>query len=320
VRPRTARIEAVVDAFLAHAAIERNLSPRTVEAYARDLARFSGYLETHGVVGLSSLERRHVTGFVRFLERRRLGPRSRARALVAVRRLVQHAARQGECAVDPLDGVETPRFGKPLPRTLRPDETRALLEAADPDDPLGRRDRAMLEVLYASGLRVSELVSLPLSGLDRRAGWVRVLGKGRKERIVPIGEPALEALEAYLADVRPLLARAAKRESDAVFLSRRGSAMTRQNFFERLRGLARVAGIPRDRVSPHVLRHAFATDLLEGGADLRAVQAMLGHTDLSTTEVYTHVSRARLRETVETRHPRGRGRRRAGRPAKKPQT
>ena len=313
-----AGLERAVEAFLAHAAIERNLSPRTVEAYARDLARFTGYLEGQGISELAALERRHVTGFVRFLEREGLGPRSRARALVAIRRLVQYGAGRGLCAVDPLDGVETPRFGKPLPRTLRPDEIQALLEAADLEDPLGRRDHAMLEVLYAAGLRVSELVSLPLSGLDRRAGWVRVLGKGRKERIVPLGEPALEAIEEYLAEVRPGLARAATRESDAVFLSRRGRAMTRQNFFERLRGLARVAGIPRERVSPHVLRHAFASDLLEGGADLRAVQTMLGHADLSTTEIYTHVSRGRLRNTVETRHPRGGGRHRPRRPGGKP--
>ncbi|MBW2444641.1 MAG: site-specific tyrosine recombinase XerD [Deltaproteobacteria bacterium] len=310
VSPRLARLDASVDAFLAHAAVERNLSRRTLEAYAHDLARFTSWLETQSVGKLADLERRHVTGFVQHLEREGLGPRSRARALVAVRRFVQHGARNGECVVDPLDGVETPRFPKPLPRILRPDETQALLDAADPDDPLGCRDRAMLELLYGSGLRVSELVSLPLAGLDRRAGLVRVLGKGRKERIVPVGEPALEALELYLAEARPILERVARRDTDAVFLSRRGTAMTRQNFFERLRGLARAAGIPRERVSPHVLRHAFATDLLEGGADLRAVQEMLGHADLSTTEIYTHVSRKRLRETVETRHPRGGGRKR----------
>ncbi|HKJ25782.1 MAG TPA: site-specific tyrosine recombinase XerD, partial [Myxococcota bacterium] len=279
---RGAPLDGAVDAFLAHAAVERNLSRRTVEAYARDLARFTAWLEGEGIDRLAALERRHVTGFVRHLEAEGLGARSRARALVAIRRFVQHGARQGELAVDPLDGVEAPRFGKPLPRVLRPDETRALIEAADPDDPLGCRDRAMLELLYGSGLRVSELVSLPLAGLDRRAGLVRVVGKGRKERIVPVGEPALEAIEGYLRDARPHLARAGRRETDAVFLSRRGSAMTRQNFFERLRGLARAAGIARERVSPHVLRHAFATDLLEGGADLRAVQAMLGHADLAT--------------------------------------
>jgi len=298
-------LDGAVDAFLAHASVERGLSPRTVEAYARDLARFAAHVEGEGVTRLATLGRAHVSSFVQRLESEGLGARSRTRALVAVRRFVAWGAKRDECAVDPLDGVETPRFGKPLPRTLRPDETRALIEAADPEDPLGCRDRAMLELLYGSGLRVSELVSLPLAGLDRRAGLVRVLGKGCKERLVPVGEPALEALERYLAEARPRLARAGRRQTDAVFLSRRGAAMTRQNFFERLRGLARAAGIPRERVSPHVLRHAFATDLLEGGADLRAVQAMLGHADLSTTEIYTHVRRARLRETVERRHPRG---------------
>jgi integrase/recombinase XerD len=195
---------------------------------------------------------------------------------------------------------------------LRSDESLALIEAAGDDVPLGLRDRAMLEVLYGAGLRVSELVGLSLGAVDRRAGLLRVVGKGNKERIVPLGEPALEALDLYLAEARPVLERAAARKDDAVFLSRRGRRMTRQNFFQRLRGIARRAGISSDRVSPHVLRHAFATDLLEGGADLRAVQSMLGHADLSTTQVYTHVSRARLRETVEERHPRGAGRVRRG--------
>jgi integrase/recombinase XerD len=300
-----------VGAFLDHVALERNLSPRTVEAYGRDLARFAAWLSTRGVEAPAALRREHVRGFVAHLEARGLAPRSRARALAAVRRFLAHAARGGELASDPADGVEAPRAGRRLPRTLRPDETRALLEAADLRDPLGVRDRAMLEVLYGAGLRVSELVSLPLAGLDRRAGWVRVLGKGRRERIVPLGEPALAALERYLEEVRPALAGRARRNSDAVFLSRRGGAMTRQNFFDRLRGLAARAGIPRDRVSPHVLRHAFATDLLDGGADLRAVQAMLGHADLATTEIYTHVSRSRLRQTVERRHPRGGAKRRS---------
>jgi integrase/recombinase XerD len=165
----------------------------------------------------------------------------------------------------------------------------------------------MLEVLYGAGLRVTELVALPLGALDARAGVLRVFGKGRRERIVPLGEPAVAAVAEYLEQARPALARASKRATDAMFLSRRGTPMTRQNFFSRLRKLARLAGIATERISPHVLRHAFATDLLEGGADLRAVQAMLGHVDLSTTQIYTHVSRARLRDVVETRHPRGGG-------------
>jgi integrase/recombinase XerD len=307
-------LAASLDGFLAHASLERGLAPRTVEAYRRDLARFLAHLERQRVAVLPDVRREHVTGFLASLERQGLGGRSRARALVAVRRFLRHLGAAAALGGDPVEGVDTPRFRQPLPRVMRSDEVVALIEAVDPDGPLGLRDRAMLEVLYGSGLRVSELVTLPLSGLDRRSGWVRVLGKGSKERVVPLGEPALAALAAYLEEGRPALARAASRASEAVFLSRRGTAMTRQNFFTRLRGIARTAGIPSDRVSPHVLRHAFATDLLEGGADLRAVQSMLGHADLSTTQVYTHVSRARLRETVEQRHPRGgAGRRRRGR-------
>lgn len=295
-----------VDAFLATARVERGLSPHTVESYGRDLARFVAHLEGQGVSRLSQLRREHVTGFLVELERQGLGPRSRARALVATRRWLRHLGAAGALAWDPAEGVEMPRFRSPLPRLLRGDETTALIDAADTDTPLGLRDRAMLEVLYGGGLRVTELVELPLAAVDQRGGWLRVLGKGSRERIVPLGEPALAALQAYLAEARPVLARAGGRVSEAVFLSRRGSAMTRQNFFTRLRNIARRAGIPAERVSPHVLRHAFATDLLEGGADLRAIQSMLGHADLSTTQIYTHVSRGRLRETVETRHPRGR--------------
>jgi integrase/recombinase XerD len=297
-----------VDGFLAHAAVERGLAPRTIEAYARDLARFAGYLEGQGVGRLARIRREHLTGFAAALEGEGLAARSRARTLVAVRRLLRHAGAAGALQADPTEGLASPRLDRALPRILQPEESAALIEAAGSPDALGLRDRAMLEVLYGAGLRVGELVAVPQDALDRRAGWLRVLGKGRKERLVPLGRPALEALDAYLEQARPQLARASRRRSEALFLSRRGSAMTRQNFFTRLRGIARRAGIPSERVSPHVLRHAFATDLLEGGADLRAVQSMLGHADLSTTQIYTHVSRGRLRDTVETRHPRGAGR------------
>ena len=300
-------IDAAIDAFLTHAALERGLSPRTVEAYGRDLARFARWLAAEGVASPRALRPRHLTGFAQALEGEGLAPRSRSRTLVAVRRFATHLAASGAVDRELCEGLASPRLPASLPRLLRGDEIEALLAAAAPDGALGLRDRAMLEVLYGAGLRVSELVSLPLSGLDRRAGLLRVVGKGRRERIVPLGEPACLALDAWLEGGRPLLLRAGRGTTDAVFLSRRGSAMTRQNFFARLRTLARRAGIPVDRVSPHVLRHAFATDLLEGGADLRAVQAMLGHADLSTTQIYTHVSRARLRETVEARHPRGGG-------------
>lgn len=301
----SASLDAAVDGFLAHIAVERGLARSTVDAYGRDLAALLRFLASEGVLDPQSLERDHVSGFIRDLEERGLAPRSRARALVAARRFVRFLLATGALASDPMEGVLPPRLGSPLPKVLRAEETEALLAATDPGTPLGLRDRAMLEVLYGAGLRVSELVGLPFSGLDRAAGLVRVRGKGGRERLVPLGEPALHALDVYLVDARPALLGSSGRENDAVFLTRRGTAMTRQNFFTRLRGIARAAGVPKERVSPHVFRHAFATDLLEGGADLRAVQAMLGHADLSTTQIYTHVSRRSLRETVERRHPRG---------------
>ncbi len=299
-------VGAVVDGFLAHASVERGLSRNTIDAYARDLARFAEHLASAGVGRIRDVRREHLSGFAIALEGQGLGARSRARALVATRRLLRYSG--ATAAIDGQRGraVSSPRLDQRLPRTLRPDESAALIQAADPSTPLGLRDRAMMEVLYGTGLRVTELVELPLAGVDRRAGLLRVLGKGGRERMVPLGEPALDALEAYLGAGRPALVKANQPATEAIFLSRRGRSMTRQNFFVRIRRLALRAGIPSERVSPHVLRHAFATDLLDGGADLRAVQSMLGHADLSTTQIYTHVSRARLRERVERRHPRGR--------------
>lgn len=301
------RFRALVDAFLHHLSLERGLARNTIAAYRRDLERFGELVARSGVDDPGALRREHVTSFVQSLERQGLAARSRARALVAVRRLLRFAEAEGALEGDPLQGVQGPRLARKLPRVLAPAESEALIEAADPSTALGLRDRAMVEVLYGAGLRVSELVGLSLSALDLRSGLLRVVGKGDRERVVPLGPQAIEAIEAYLETARPALLSGRADTSHGLFLTRRGSTMTRQNFFELLRRLAKVAGIPRDRVSPHVLRHAFATDLLEGGADLRSIQAMLGHADLSTTQVYTHVSRSRLRETVEARHPRGAG-------------
>jgi integrase/recombinase XerD len=299
-----------VDGFLAHLAAERGLARNTLDAYARDLARLVAHLEAEGVSEPGGIRPAHLWHFAEALEAEGLAPSSRARTLVAARRFGRHLLARGLLARDPGEGLHAPRMDQRLPRVLRPAERDALMAAAEPGDALALRDRAMLEMLYGAGLRVSELVGLPLSGVDRRAGLVRVRGKGGRERIVPLGEPALAALETWLAEGRPSLARRARGSgrraaTDTVFLSSRGTAMTRQNFFVRLRSLALRAGLEPGRVSPHVLRHSFATDLLEGGADLRAVQAMLGHADLATTQIYTHVSRRRLRETVEERHPRG---------------
>jgi integrase/recombinase XerD len=306
--PDTA-LSAVIDGFLGHASVERGLAKNTLEAYARDLAAFAGFCSEVRVSHLAELRREHVSSFIQDLELRGQGARSRARTLVAVRRLLLYATQEKLIDHDAMDGVDGPRVTAPLPRTLRPDETEALLAAVDTSTPLGLRDRAMLEVLYGAGLRVSELVGLPLSAVDARAGLLRVTGKGGKDRVVPLGEAALAAVGDYLDAARDALLGRRRDETHALFLTRRGGPMTRQNFFALLRTLAKKAGISSERVSPHVLRHAFATDLLDGGADLRSIQAMLGHADLSTTQIYTHVSRARLRDTVEERHPRGRGRR-----------
>jgi integrase/recombinase XerD len=303
---------AALESFLVHARVERGLAPATVDAYGRDLERFVAFLERRGVGGPAGIERPHVTGFLEAMAREGLSARSRTRVLSAARRFLRHLQATGRLEGDPLLGVTAPRSGRRLPRVLSPEETDALLAAVDPADALATRDRAMLEVLYGAGLRVSELVGLPLAALDLRRGLLRVRGKGRRERLVPLGEPALDALRTYLEEGRVRLSRKG-RAPEAVFLTGRGGPMTRQNFFARLRSLGRRAGLPTERVSPHVLRHSFATHLLDGGADLRAVQAMLGHADLSTTQVYTHVSQTRLRETVEARHPRGRRARRHGR-------
>lgn len=302
------RISPSVDAFLHHAAVERGLSVRTIDAYSRDLVRFAASLEEDGVTAPTDIAPRDVASFLNRLEEAGLGARSRARMLVAVRGWLRHLLATGVIEIDPTEGISSPRIGRALPKVLRTDESEALITAAAGDEPLALRDRAMIETLYGAGLRVSELIGLPVGAVDPRSGVLRVIGKGRKERIVPLGELALAAIDRYVGEGRPALQAGAKRRSPALFLSRRGTAMTRQNFFARLRKLAVAAGIPIERVSPHVLRHAFATDLLEGGADLRAVQAMLGHADLATTQVYTHVSRKRLREIVEERHPRGQGR------------
>jgi integrase/recombinase XerD len=304
-------IDGLRDAFLMHARVERGLSPRTIQAYASDLSRVGEFRGARGLFALGDVDRRAVSSFLEGLEATGLGARSRARVLSAMRRMFAFAASRSLLETDPMEGISAPRVPKALPMVLRPDETLSLLDAVDMTTPLGVRDRAMLELLYGSGLRVSELVELPLSGLDLRAGLLRVIGKGAKERLVPLGATAQECIENYLETTRSVLLGKRPDKSRAVFLTRRAGPMTRQNFFTLLRNLARKAGVPQERVSPHVLRHAFATDLLEGGADLRSIQAMLGHSDLATTQIYTHVSRRRLRETVDALHPRGSGKRRA---------
>lgn len=228
--------------------------------------------------------------------------RSSARWLSCVRGFYRHQVRKGRLAVDPAADLTLPKLGRPLPGTLSEREVTALLHAPDVSEPLGLRDRAMLEVLYACGLRISELVGLTAASINLRQGVLRVVGKGGKERLVPVGQEALRWIERYLAEGRPALVRG--RPSAALFPSRRGGAMTRQTFWHAVKRYAAFAGIDRE-ISPHTLRHAFATHLLNHGADLRAVQMMLGHADLSTTQIYTHVAQRRLQALHREHHPRG---------------
>ena len=297
-------IDETIDDFLRYGALSEGLATRTLEAYRRDLLRFAAFLAEQKIELATNVKATDVQRFLHYLAKERLAARSRARHLVSIRRWGQYLQQQGWIENDPCADIDTPRFQAALPRVLQPEESAALLSVPDCRTPLGLRDRAMLEVLYGCGLRVSELVALGVDAIDARSGLMRVRGKGGHERFVPVGEPALQAVHHYLELGRPQLLRG---DCSWLFLSNRGKAMTRQNFFLRIRGIAKRAGVASRAVSPHVLRHAFATDLLEGGADLRSVQTLLGHADLSTTQVYTHVSRRRLRESVEARHPRGKG-------------
>jgi integrase/recombinase XerD len=286
-----------VTAYLTWVRVERGLAAHTVAAYRRDLQDFERRLEP-GAVDQIVLE--DVLRWLALRNADGIGARSQARGLVALRGLFRHLSDEHGLRTDPTALVEMPRIGRPLPKTLSLDEVDALLAAPDRGDPVGLRDAAMLEVLYATGLRVSELVGLRIDQVHLEAGFVRVLGKGRKERIVPLGDVAREAVERYLATAR----RAPRRAAEALFISRLDRGLTRQGFFKILRAVALKAGIDRS-VSPHQLRHAFATHLLERGADLRSLQLMLGHADIGTTEIYTHLSRARLSRIHAEHHPRG---------------
>jgi integrase/recombinase XerD len=295
-------LERWVAAFTQYLAVERRLSPHTQRAYERDVRAWAQVAQDKGAGDIGAMLSR--PSLLRFFTRSRAGalsPRSLARRMAGLRAFCRFLRREGALSVDPLVDVETPRLPPSLPRFLTVAEVERLLRQPRLDTPRGRRDAAMLEVLYATGLRVSELVMLPLSALHLQEGWIKVRGKGGKERLVPLGEQAIDRLQAYLTGARPVLMRG--RRSPQVFVNGRGSGMTRQGFWKLLRGYARQAGIGT-ALSPHTLRHSFATHLLERGADLRAVQQMLGHTDISTTQIYTHVLAARLRSAYQRYHPR----------------
>lgn len=296
--------EAAVEAFLAHAKVEKGLAATTLEAYHGDLLRAARWFTDHGMDAPQAVDPAAAGRWMGWLADAGYDPRSVARFRSALRQLFRFLVREGLVPADPTARVQTPRVGRRLPSVLSEAQVEAVLAAPDPSTPLGLRDAAMIELMYAAGLRVHELVGLPLAAVHLPGRSLRVRGKGSKERLLPLGDRAAALLQRYLEEVRA--AWDPQLRARALFLSRRGGAMTRQNFWERLRGYALRAGVDA-RVTPHQLRHAFATHLLEHGADLRAVQAMLGHADIATTQIYTHVARERLIAVHAEHHPRGAG-------------
>ncbi len=293
--------QALLEAFLDLLWLERGLSPATLAAYRSDLVGLGRWLAGRGR-GLLQAGREDLLAYLAHRMAQGSRPRSAARLLSSLRAFYRLQLREGRLRADPTALLEGPRLGRPLPGTLSEAEVEALLEAPDTATPLGLRDRAMLELLYACGLRVSELVGLRPGQLRLHPGVVRVSGKGGKERLVPMGEAAVLWVERYLAEARPALLKG--RQAQALFVTARGGGLTRQAFWERIKRYGRRAGIQRP-LSPHTLRHAFATHLLNHGADLRALQMLLGHSNVSTTQIYTHVARERLRELHRRHHPRG---------------
>jgi integrase/recombinase XerD len=302
-------VSAQVREFLDHLSVERGRSPHTVDAYRRDLRRYTRFLALRGVSDATAASREDVGAFAAWLASTEYDDgmpyraTSVARTLAAVRSFHRFLLAERRTGADPTDGVVAPKLPRGLPHPLTVDEMSALLDAVPPATPAGLRDRAILEVLYGCGLRVSEAVGLDLDDVDLDEGSVRAFGKGSKERVVPLGRAGVGAVRAYLAAARPALART--RSGPALFLNQRGGRLTRQGVAGIIRGAARSAGIGRP-VSPHALRHSFATHLLEGGADVRVVQELLGHAALSTTQVYTLVTGERIREEYFAAHPRGR--------------
>jgi integrase/recombinase XerD len=295
-------LDAALEQFVEHLVVERGLAPLTLEAYASDLAGLRAFLPALGRERWDQVTLPDLQSFLDHLEQQGVGPRSRARKLSAVRQFYRFLLREGLAANNPLEWLDSPKLPKGLPKVLGLEEVDRLLAAPDPATPLGQRDDAMLELLYATGLRVSELVGLTVPQLDLRRGVVRVQGKGSKERLVPMVFRAVEKVQLYLQHIRPVLLKGQK--TQRVFLNRSGRGLSRQGFWKILKGYSRQAELP-PHLSPHTLRHSFATHLLWRGADLRALQLLLGHADISTTQIYTHLHTARLQEIHQQAHPRG---------------
>lgn len=291
-----------LDQFFHYMIVEKGLAKNTVEAYSHGLNRFSNHLREKGIRKWTDVTKFEVKAFLLFLKRRGLSTKTVVRNFVAIRTFFKFLTEEGILEVNPTEELESPKLAKTLPKILSLNEVEQLLEQPDLQKPLGIRDRAMLELLYATGMRVSELVRLPMNQVNLEGGYARLYGKGSKERIVPLGREAMKWVNLYLRTVRERLAKG--KESPFLFINRSGKGMSRQLFWKNLKAYGQRAGIQK-KITPHLLRHSFASHLLERGADLRSVQMMLGHVDISTTQIYTHVTGERLKKVHQRYHPRG---------------
>jgi integrase/recombinase XerD len=292
----------LLDAFCDTLWLEDGLSRNTLEAYRRDLRQFAAWLDKKHDKALADADQADIQAYLGYRFTRKARASSAARLLSSLKRFYRYLVRGGKRSSDPTLRIDAPKLPRGLPKTLTEGDVENLIAAPDADTPLGLRDKAMIEMLYASGLRVSELVTLKSAQVSHDMGVVRVMGKGSKERLVPLGEEALHWLARYQREARPALL--SRRTSDDLFVTTRGSAMTRQAFWQLIKRYAMRAALGKP-ISPHTLRHAFATHLLNHGADLRVVQLLLGHSDISTTQIYTHVARERLKQLHQKHHPRG---------------
>jgi integrase/recombinase XerD len=292
----------LLDQFLHYILVEKGLSKNTIDAYSHGLNRFLDYLRRKGIQEMPGVSKLDIRAFLLSLKRQGLSTKSVVRNLAAIRSFFRFLIQEGILNANPIEELESPKIERKLPEILTLKEVEQLLEQPNSQTPIGIRDRTMLEVLYATGMRVSELTKLPVQQVNLEGGYVLVFGKGSKERIIPLGSEAMKWIALYLNSARERLAKG--KESPSLFINRSGRGMSRQQFWKNIKAYGRRAGI-RKRITPHLLRHSFASHLLEGGADLRSVQLMLGHADISTTQIYTHVTGERLKKIHQRYHPRG---------------
>jgi len=294
-------MDQLLDSFLSYLAVEKGLSKNTLESYGRDVRKFVLYLQESKITSVGDIKYENILDFLSHFKKQGFSDTTTVRCIVSIKQFFKYLLLEKIIKEDPTSQIRTPRMKKSIPGVISLEEVERILASPGESTPEGIRDSAMLEVLYATGIRVSELIGLKLNDVNFEMGFIIVYGKGSKERIVPMGEKAQEKLKSYMERSRPVLLKT--RESKALFVTRRGKAMTRQGFWKLIKTHALSAGIAKN-ISPHTLRHSFATHLLERGADLRSIQIMLGHSDISTTQIYTHVESERLKEIHKKYHPR----------------